>query len=278
MYVPDYIFLSFSKRFSYDYSGSSIKCIKSEIPAFNKVLWILIYSREFDLLIKYIAIMEQKEALRKIRDDPENTLCFDCGNIDITFTSISLGILLCAGCASVHRYLIPEISEIKPLESQYTQKQLQLLAMGGNASLKSFLAMYSIPCNDSIEYKYRTKACRYYKEMLEMMASGKECTMLTPSESEGAELADEYINKGFSSERTSKTEKLNIQKSHTIGEEELKENHPSRFMTAIRSVEAFASEAYNVVGDSVKEKTERGINFFRNKFRRSSEKTPSVEH
>ncbi|OMJ83960.1 hypothetical protein SteCoe_13292 [Stentor coeruleus] len=221
--------------------------------------------------------MEQKEALRKIRDDPENTLCFDCGNIDITFTSISLGILLCAGCASAHRYLIPEISEIKAFDSNYTQKQLKLLAMGGNASLKSFLAMYSIPCNDSIEYKYRTKACIYYKEMLDMMASGKECTMLTPSESEGAELADEYVDKDFSSERTSDAERLSIKKYNTVGDEELKDEHPSRFMNAIRSVEAFASEAYNVVGDSVKEKTEQGISYFRKKFRRSSGKTPSVE-
>ena len=122
------------------------------------------------------------ETFRKIQEDQQNTICFDCGHNDITHCSLSLGILLCKGCATVHRALIPEISTVKLIDTCFTMIDMQSLLMGGNASLKSFFAMYSISCNDSIEYKYRTKAC----------------TMFTPSESEGADLCPEYSSSLYS--------------------------------------------------------------------------------
>ena len=141
------------------------------------------------------------ETFRKIQEDPQNTICFDCGHNDVTHCSLSLGILLCRGCATVHKALIPEISAVKLIDSSYTMVDMQSLLMGGNASLKSFFAMYAISCNDSIEYKYRTKACAYYKEMLKMMVTDSPCTMLTPSESEGADLCPEYSTSLYSEEQ-----------------------------------------------------------------------------
>jgi transcription elongation factor Elf1 len=138
------------------------------------------------------------ETFRKIQEDQQNTICFDCGHNDITHCSLSLGILLCKGCATVHRALIPEISTVKLIDTCFTMIDMQSLLMGGNASLKSFFAMYSISCNDSIEYKYRTKACAYYKEMLKMMVNNSPCTMFTPSESEGADLCPEYSSSLYS--------------------------------------------------------------------------------
>jgi predicted nucleic acid-binding Zn ribbon protein len=135
----------------------------------------------------------RRNVMQKIHEDPDNAYCFDCSSIDITHTSTSLGIILCINCAQVHNLLIPEISLIKRLDELLTHQESSAIENGGNAALKSFFAMYSIPSNDSIEYKYRTKACKYYKEMLKMMSSDRPCTMLTPNELEGPELADEYL-------------------------------------------------------------------------------------
>lgn len=177
------------------------------------------------------------ETFRKIQEDKQNTICFDCGHNDVTHASVSLGILLCRGCASVHKALIPEISEIKVIDQSYSISDLDSLLMGGNASLKSFFAMYSIPCNDSIEYKYRTKACSYYKHMLQMMVNDTPCTMLTPSQSEGADLTSEY------------SEHLYSDNDIDPRREEKPEQDPepkdtSPIIKAIRSVEEFTSDAF----------------------------------
>lgn len=132
------------------------------------------------------------EIFRKLREDKENRNCFDCGDIDITHASINLGILLCRNCASLHQSLGIEISCIKALNEPWTANYLKRMTAGGNSSLKAFFSMYSIPCNSSNEYKYRTIACEYYREMLKMMAEGDRIMMMTPTEEEGSMLMEEF--------------------------------------------------------------------------------------
>ena len=178
------------------------------------------------------------ETFRKIQEDNQNTICFDCGHNDVTHASVSLGILLCKGCATVHKALIPEISEIKVIDSNYSMTDLESLLMGGNASLKSFFAMYSISCNDSIEYKYRTKACTYYQHMLKMMVNDSPCTMLTPSQSEGAELTSEYSEHLYSDN--------DIEERKTDAND-TEEKDVSPISRAIKSVEEFTSDTFSSV-------------------------------
>jgi Putative GTPase activating protein for Arf len=132
------------------------------------------------------------EVFKKLREDEENRSCFDCSDIDITHASVNLGILLCRDCAEKHKDLGIEISCIVPLNSSWTARHLKLMTAGGNASLKVFFGMYSIPCNSANDYKYRTIACEYYREMLKMMAEGDRIMMDTPSEDEGVMLMEEY--------------------------------------------------------------------------------------
>lgn len=202
-----------------------------------------------------------KEVFRKMREDEENSCCFDCGNIDITHCSVRLSIFLCTGCAYAHRTLIPEIGEVKRMSDLYSPKELNVIQAGGNGSLKSFFAMYSIPCNDSIEYKYRTKACKYYKEMLEMMATGTACTMLTPSEAEGVELADEYNRSP-----TCLTEG-NAETPSLLTVESPKD---SGITKAISSFGSFTSSTFSAVSLAIQAKTDLGISYFRTKLRRHS--------
>ena len=132
------------------------------------------------------------EVFRKLREDEDNRVCFDCNNVDITHASVNLGILLCSTCASLHRALGINISCVKSLKDPWTTRHLKLMTAGGNSSLKAFFALYSIPCNSRNEFKYRTVACEYYREMLKMIAEGASLMMVTPSEEEGILMMDEY--------------------------------------------------------------------------------------
>ena len=130
------------------------------------------------------------EIFRKLREDPENRRCFDCNDIDITYASVNLGIMLCSHCATQLCELGINISHVKSLKEPWTARHLKLMTAGGNTSLKTFFAMYSIPLNATD--KYKTVACEYYREMIKMMADGDTIMMLTPSEEEGPMLMEEF--------------------------------------------------------------------------------------
>lgn len=133
-----------------------------------------------------------EEIFRKLREDTENRVCFDCGNIDITHASVNLGILLCGNCAERHNTYGINISHIKSLKEPWSSRHLKLMTAGGNSSLKNFFTMYSISELSPFEYKYKTVACEYYREMLKMISDGNQIMMLTPSQEEGRLLMDEY--------------------------------------------------------------------------------------
>lgn len=132
------------------------------------------------------------EIFRKLREDTENRSCFDCGNIDITHASVNLGILLCRNCAERHNTYGINISHIKSLKEPWSSRHLKLMTAGGNSSLKNFFTMYSISELSPFEYKYKTVACEYYREMLKMISDGNQIMMLTPSQEEGNLLMEEY--------------------------------------------------------------------------------------
>jgi hypothetical protein len=100
--------------------------------------------------------------------------------------------MLCSKCANQHSSLGINISHVKSLKEPWTTRHLKLMTAGGNTSLKTFFAMYSIPLNASDDFKYKTVACEYYREMLKMMADGDRIMMLTPSEEEGPLLMEEF--------------------------------------------------------------------------------------
>ena len=205
------------------------------------------------------------DVYRTLRCDPENLNCFDCGHIDIKHFSLNLGITLCNHCASAHNSLIPEITLLKSLSKPFYPREIKLISSGGNAALKLHLAMYSIPCNDSIEYKYRTVACQYYREMLQSIATGDPCPMLTPTESEG--LVD------FSELTALRTTKSTYSK--TVGDEEDDPDEISRRSEGFKhthSVEnskstGIFSRAYN----GTKSAVGNGLRFFQQKFSKEYE-------
>lgn len=51
--------------------------------------------------------------LRKLRAEPHNARCADCGRVNNTWASVNLGVFLCDRCADVHRALGTHLSKVK---------------------------------------------------------------------------------------------------------------------------------------------------------------------
>lgn len=146
----------------------------------------------FDIFYQMVSNQTTAEIFRRLREDEENRTCFDCDDIDITYASVNLGILLCEKCAFLHRPLGINISCIKSLKEPWTTRHLRLMTAGGHSALRNFFALYKIPSDSPNEFKYRTMACEYYREMLKMMAEGESIMMVTPSEEEGSMMMEEF--------------------------------------------------------------------------------------
>eukprot|EP01016_Furgasonia_blochmanni_P030681 TRINITY_DN3184_c0_g1_i3.p1 TRINITY_DN3184_c0_g1~~TRINITY_DN3184_c0_g1_i3.p1 ORF type:complete len:235 (+),score=89.59 TRINITY_DN3184_c0_g1_i3:320-1024(+) len=71
----------------------------------------------------------------------------------------------------------------------WSDKQLQLMTNGGNAKLKSFFEQYNIPKDAPMDFKYKTKAAIYYREMLKAIVDGTDLPT-APSQDEALELVE----------------------------------------------------------------------------------------
>lgn len=103
-----------------------------------------------------------------------NVYCFECGVRNVQWTSVNNAIFLCMNCSGVHRGFGVNLSFVRSTTmDEWSPKQLTLMMLGGNDKLKDFLADYDIPHEPYIN-KYKTKACVYYRQMLEDLAESKD--------------------------------------------------------------------------------------------------------
>merc|ERR1719456_2210071 len=62
---------------------------------------------------------EHHRILKKLRSQPGNDQCAECGTKDNTWSSVNLGVFLCVRCADVHRALGTHISKVKGCGGTY---------------------------------------------------------------------------------------------------------------------------------------------------------------
>lgn len=99
---------------------------------------------------------------------PGNNKCLECENTSVEWVSFPTAIFLCPSCGRQHKGFTKK-ENIKSLSiSEFTQKELSKLSIGGNERYLTLLKEYNIPIAEpNIENKYLTFATAYYNALLE---------------------------------------------------------------------------------------------------------------
>lgn len=85
-----------------------------------------------------------------------------------TWASSNNSVFLCSKCALLHKSLGDNISNVKSLEvSDWTDKEITILKIGGNKRLASLMEEYRIP-NRII--KYNTRIAHFYRKLIDLEA------------------------------------------------------------------------------------------------------------
>ena len=128
---------------------------------------------------------------------PGNSTCCDCGIEKPKWASLNNGVFLCLKCAGIHRGLGVDISTIRSLQiDSWTDKQILYLTNGGNNKLKQIWEEYGINSSFSVEKKYKSKACDYYRKYLKNLVEKisdkdyQQIELIKPSTEEGKELIE----------------------------------------------------------------------------------------
>lgn len=112
--------------------------------------------------------------LEELYQDPNNSQCFDCDNKPAHWASITNGIYLCLDCSGEHRGFGVGVSFIKSVTmDQWTQKQVNLMKVGGNQRLKDFLINYEMPENLDKKRIYCSKLMSFYRRQLKAESLGQ---------------------------------------------------------------------------------------------------------
>lgn len=154
--------------------------------------------------------------------DAGNKVCNDCGASYPKFASINNGVVLCLSCTDKHRSLTNRVSFLRSLNDVWDEYLLLYLIRGGNSRFKETMNKYKIVDDAAIDYKYKTKAAEYHRQLLrsEVLADeppqeleveigneiSHECLNLYP------EFDDMYIN----SELQNLSEKINYENSRHL--------------------------------------------------------------
>lgn len=69
-------------------------------------------------------------------------------------------------CAALHRALGVYVSLVRSLSMDtWSEKQLRMMALGGNKKMKEFLTKYDLN-EEPVQQKYCTQAVQYYRILL----------------------------------------------------------------------------------------------------------------
>merc|ERR1719456_1442094 len=107
---------------------------------------------------------EHHRILKKLRAQPGNDRCAECGVKDNTWSSVNLGVFLCVRCADVHRALGTHISKVKGCGGTYlwgADEIARMTSMGNAVAERFYCGKGAVPVPDPTATKEeRISLCR----------------------------------------------------------------------------------------------------------------------
>ena len=115
------------------------------------------------------------DKIKSLLSLPGNNKCLECENTSVEWVAFPTSIFLCPSCGRQHKGFSKK-ETVKSLSiSEFTEREISKLSIGGNARYTSLLSEYNIPIsNPNIENKYLTFATAYYNALLEIEISKNE--------------------------------------------------------------------------------------------------------
>mmetsp|Transcript_26782 Transcript_26782/g.37703 ORF Transcript_26782/g.37703 Transcript_26782/m.37703 type:complete len:212 (-) Transcript_26782:123-758(-) len=113
---------------------------------------------------------KQRVFFDQILLDADNQLCFDCGKqIKGNWAVMPHAVFICVECAYIHRrYIGTNYTQARsPTLDLWTQKQLDIMSVGGNARAKKYFSKYETDNTTSTVNRYMSSYASNYKNLLE---------------------------------------------------------------------------------------------------------------